>query len=61
MDSYIFSKPKIEPTANNLKFRFGPKSPTYVMVTDKLKSLWGLVKDEDDIRLKYELWIKSWR
>ena len=59
LDSYIFSKPKIRPTANDLKFRFGPKSPTYAITVSSLRSLWDLVKDEGDAKLKYELWSKN--
>jgi len=59
LDSYIFSKPRIRPTANDLRFRFGPKSPTYSIATDELKFLWELVKEEEDVKLKYELWAKS--
>jgi type I restriction-modification system DNA methylase subunit len=59
LDSYIFSKPKIRPTANDLKFRFGPGSPTYAITVSNLRSLWDLVKDEGDAKLKYELWSKN--
>jgi type I restriction-modification system DNA methylase subunit len=59
LDSYIFSKPKIRPTANDLKFRFGPGSPTYAITVSNLRSLWDLVKDEGDVKLKYELWSKN--
>jgi len=59
LDSYIFSKPRIRPTANDLRFRFGPKSPTYVMAVDSLRLLWNLAKDEEDVKLRYELWSKS--
>jgi SAM-dependent methyltransferase len=59
LDSYIFSKRKVRPTANDLKFRFGTGSPTYSLAVDSLKFLWDLVKDEEDVRLKYELWTKS--
>jgi len=31
LDSYIFSKPKIKPTATDLKYGFGPASPTYAI------------------------------
>jgi len=59
LDSYIFSKPRIRPTANDLRFRFGPRSPTYAVAVDALRSLWDLVKDEEDAKLKYELWSES--
>jgi hypothetical protein len=59
LDSYIFSKPKIKPTASDLKFRFGSASPTYVIAIETLKSLWKEVKQLEDVRLRYELWIKN--
>jgi SAM-dependent methyltransferase len=59
LDSYIFSKTRIKPTANDLKFRFGPGSPTYALAVNILSSIWELVKDEEDVKLKYELWSKT--
>jgi hypothetical protein len=59
LDSYIFSKPRIRPTANDLKFRFGPGSPTYAIAIETLRSLWDVVKEEEDVKLKYELWSKN--
>jgi len=59
LDSYIFSKHRIRPTANDLKFRFGPGSPTYAMVIEALEKLYNSVKEEEDVKLKHELWSKS--
>jgi hypothetical protein len=59
LDSYIFSKLKIRPTASDLKFRFGPGSPTYAIAVDILGSLWDLIKDEEDVKLRYELWSRN--
>ncbi|NAZ13453.1 MAG: N-6 DNA methylase [Desulfurococcales archaeon] len=59
LDSYIFSKPKIRPTANDLKFRFGLGSPTYAVAIEMLGSLWDLVKEEEDVKLRYELWSRN--
>jgi SAM-dependent methyltransferase len=59
LDSYIFSKLRIRPTANDLKFRFGPGSPTYAIAIETLRSLWDVVKEEEDVKLKYELWSKN--
>jgi hypothetical protein len=59
LDSYIFSKPKIRPTASDLKFRFGPGSPTYAIAVDILESLWDFVKEEEDVKLRYELWSRN--
>jgi hypothetical protein len=38
LDSFIFSKPLIRPTAEDLKMRFGPASPTYHLTFDALFS-----------------------
>ncbi|MFN3804955.1 MAG: Eco57I restriction-modification methylase domain-containing protein [Pyrobaculum sp.] len=58
LDSYIFSQPKITPTAQDLKSRFGPGSPTYAAVIDELRRLWDRVKDEKDVELKLDLWAR---
>ncbi|RLI46734.1 hypothetical protein DRO64_00465 [Candidatus Bathyarchaeota archaeon] len=39
LDSFIFYKPKIRPTADDLKFRFGPGSPTHSLAVDTLRGL----------------------
>jgi len=59
LDSYMFSQRKIRPTAVDLKFRFGPGSPTYTVAIDVLKRLYDVVKGEEDVKLKHELWSKS--
>jgi len=59
LDSYIFSKPRIRPTATDLRFRFGPGSPTYAIAVETLRTLWSSVKSEEDIKLKFDLWRKN--
>ncbi|MEM3986465.1 MAG: N-6 DNA methylase [Candidatus Methanomethylicia archaeon] len=59
LDSFIFSQPKIRPSAQDLKCRFGPTSPTYSLVTDSLHSLWNEVENEKDVKLKLDLWAKN--
>jgi len=59
LDSFIFSKPKIRPTADDLKFRFGPGSPTYSLALDTLKGLWEKVKAEPSVKLKFNFWTKN--
>ncbi len=59
LDSFIFSKPKITPTAEDLKYRFGSGSPTYAIFIDELKELWKDVKNLEDVKLKFELWLKN--
>ncbi len=59
LDSFIFYKPKIRPTADDLKFRFGPGSPTHSLAVDVLNSLWEEVKAEPSVKLKFDLWTKN--
>jgi len=59
LDSFIFSKPKIRPSAQDLRWRFGPDSPTYCVSVDELTSLWSKVKDERDVALKLDLWARN--
>jgi len=59
LDSYIFSKPRIRPTATDLRFRFGPGSPTYAIAIETLRTLWSNVNGEEDVKLKFDLWKKN--
>jgi methylase of polypeptide subunit release factors len=59
LDSFVFSKPKIRPSAMDLRWRFGPDSPTYCVTIDGLTALWDEVKDEKDVALKLDLWAKN--
>lgn len=59
LDSFVFSKPKIQPSAMDLRWRFGPDSPTYWVSIDRLTSLWKKVGNEKDVALKLELWAKN--
>ncbi len=59
LDSFVFSKPKISPSAVDLRWRFGPDSPTYYVTIDGLILLWDEVKVETDVSLKFDLWAKN--
>lgn len=59
LDSFIFSKPKIRPSAMDLRWRFGPDSPTYCVSVDELTALWEEVKNEKDVALKFDLWARN--
>jgi len=59
LDSFIFSTPKIRPSAQDLRWRFGPGSPTYFIARDSLQSLWHEVESEGDAKLKLDLWAKN--
>ena len=60
LDSYIFHKIKgIRPTAADLKYRFGPQSPTYTIAIDSLEKMFELVKNEPSVKLKLDLWKRN--
>jgi len=60
LDSYIFHKVKgIRPTATDLKYRFGPQSPTYTIAIDSLEKMFELVKNEVSVKLKLDLWKRN--
>ncbi|MEM2370768.1 MAG: N-6 DNA methylase [Candidatus Bathyarchaeia archaeon] len=59
LDSFIFSQSKIRPSAQDLKWRFGPGSPTYFIAIDGLRCLWSKVEGEKDAKLKLDLWAKN--
>ncbi len=59
LDSFVFSKPKIRPSAMDLRWRFGPDSPTYCVSVDGLTALWEEVQEEKDVKLKLDLWAKN--
>lgn len=59
LDSFIFHERKIRPTADDLRFRFGPGSPTYSLTINTFNTLWEEVKTEPDVKLKLDLWAKN--
>jgi SAM-dependent methyltransferase len=59
LDSFVFAKPKIIPSAMDLRWRFGPDSPTYSVSVDTLNELWDKVWDERDVILKSDLWARN--
>jgi len=59
LDSFIFSKRRIIPSAMDLRWRFGPDSPTYSVAVDILGDLWDKVWNERDVALKLDLWAKN--
>lgn len=59
LDSFIFSKRRIIPSAVDLRWRFGPDSPTYAVAIETFKELWDKVWNERDIMLKLDLWAKN--
>lgn len=59
LDSFIFSKPEIEPTAADLKIRFGRGSPLHAIGIDVLKAMWKEVGNNSDVKIKFDLWAKN--
>ncbi|MEM2290856.1 MAG: N-6 DNA methylase [Candidatus Korarchaeum sp.] len=59
LDSFIFSQPEIRPSAQDLRCRFGPGSPTYSIAIEELHRLWSEVESERDVKLKLDLWAKN--
>jgi len=59
LDSFIFSKPKIIPSAMDLRWRFGPDSATYSVAMGVLSDLWDKIWNERDVTLKIDLWAKN--
>ena len=59
LDSFIFAKSRVIPSAMDLRWRFGPDSPTYSVVMDALSDLWDAVWNETDVTLKLDLWAKN--
>lgn len=58
LDSFFFSKVD-KPTADDLKWRFGPSSPTYVLATEELEAMWKEIEHNNDAKLKFKLWAKN--
>lgn len=59
LDAILFSKSKIFPRAEDLKFRFGLESPTYNFVLDELENAWEKIRDMSSQKIKLELWKKN--
>jgi hypothetical protein len=56
LDSFVFSKTGITPTAEDLKWRFGPKSGTYAVAFSEFQSMWHEIESAPDAKLKLSLW-----
>ena len=57
LDSYLFSRQNIEPTADDIVQRFGVKSPTFQLVQQVLI---GLLSDIDD-ETELDVWRGQWK
>lgn len=58
LDSFLFSQTTVAPTAEDIKWRFGPGSPTYALSVEELEAIWKTVKSYEDTKLRLDLWAK---
>lgn len=56
LDAFLFSKEGLKPTAEDLKWTFGPGSPTYETAVEKMGNLWTTISEKEESKLKFELW-----
>jgi len=59
LDSFIFSKSKVEPTAIDMNIKFGLGSPLHFIVVDSFRKMWNKVESDSDVKLKLDLWTKN--
>ena len=59
LDSFIFSSQNQQPTAEDLKIRFGAGSPTYVLATQEFQRMLQIVKNDPEVALKMNLWSRN--
>ena len=59
IDSFMFSRSDLPPTAEDLKIRFGSGSPTHAVALEDLRRMWEVVGNEPEVTLKMKLWAKN--
>ncbi len=57
LDSYLFSRQNIEPTADDIVQRFGIKSPTFQLVQQTLTRLLSEIEDKTEL----DVWRGQWK
>ena len=57
LDSYLFSRQNIEPTADDIVQRFGVKSPTFQLVQQTLTRLLSEIEDKREL----DVWRGQWK
>jgi len=57
LDSYLFSRSNIEPTADDIVQRFGVRSPTFQLVQQTLTGLLGEIADDTEL----DVWRGQWK
>ena len=55
-DKFIFSTHKIRPTADDMVQRFGPRSPVYIAVKEKLSVCFRVVDGKGEVQTKFNEW-----
>ncbi len=58
LDSYLFTRRNVKPTANDLQGKFGLQTPTYNIVLKNFAILFDKIKSEHHANLKMTLWKK---
>lgn len=57
LDSYLFSRTNIEPTADDIVQRFGVRSPTFQLVQQTLAGLLSEIEDDTEL----DVWRGQWK
>jgi hypothetical protein len=58
LDTYLFSRSKIPPSAEDLALRFGPGSPAYSVSVKRIQRFWTLVSKRGSVKLKRKIWAR---
>ncbi|MCS7265766.1 MAG: SAM-dependent methyltransferase [Armatimonadetes bacterium] len=56
LDCYLFHEKHLVPTANDVAFRFGERSPTFGRSLQLLRSAWQKAKNEPAVQTKFAEW-----
>ncbi len=56
LDCYLFHEKRLKPTANDVAFRFGERSPTFWHSLRLLRSIWQKAQNEPTVQTKFAEW-----
>jgi len=56
LDSYLFQQRNVEPTVQDISFRFGSRSPIFKSAMETLSRMWAHVKGDPAARTKFDEW-----
>ena len=59
LDSFVFSKREVVPTAVDMNIKFGLGSPLHFIINDSFNNMWLIVEHDSDVQLKFDLWTKN--